>query len=161
MRAIRSGPSADGFETYGVTGVALISFILLAVNNDLVKVELLVWIFMMRVMMVIASGLSYFINDAVAKARYQNVDKMNYGDAFDHFGVVNVHYFYCCDLRGFLPDDPRYRRRSQFMVEAFDNHYLRDFGGRSDSGVGEGVYVCGFGARQRSGYVIQGRRGRR
>jgi len=72
------GPSADGFETYGVTGVALISFILLAVNNDLVKVELLVWIFVMRVMMVIASGLSYFINEAIAKARYQNVDKMNY-----------------------------------------------------------------------------------
>jgi K(+)-stimulated pyrophosphate-energized sodium pump len=72
------GPSADGFETYGVTGVALISFILLAVNNDLVKVELLVWIFVMRVMMVIASGLSYFINEAIAKARYQNADKMNY-----------------------------------------------------------------------------------
>jgi K(+)-stimulated pyrophosphate-energized sodium pump len=72
------GPSADGFETYGVTGVALISFILLAVNNDLTKVELLVWIFAMRVMMIIASGLSYFINEAVAKARYQNADKMNY-----------------------------------------------------------------------------------
>ncbi len=72
------GPSADGFETYGVTGVALISFILLAVNNDLVKVELLVWIFVMRVMMVITSGVSYFLNEAVAKARYQNVDKMNY-----------------------------------------------------------------------------------
>ncbi len=50
------GPSADGFETYGVTGVALITFILLAVNNDVVKVELLVWIFVMRVMMIIASG---------------------------------------------------------------------------------------------------------
>ena len=72
------GPSADGFETYGVTGVALISFILLAVNNDLVKIQLLVWIFVMRVMMIIASGISYFINEAVAKARYQNVDKMNY-----------------------------------------------------------------------------------
>src|SRR5262249_22509250 len=55
-----------------------ISFILLAVNNELVKVELLVWIFVMRVMMVIASALSYFINDAWAKAKYQNVDKMNY-----------------------------------------------------------------------------------
>ncbi|HLX44876.1 MAG TPA: sodium-translocating pyrophosphatase [Bryobacteraceae bacterium] len=72
------GPSADGFETYGVTGVALISFILLAVNSDLVKVELLVWIFVMRVVMIIASGLSYFINEAVAKARYQNLDKMDY-----------------------------------------------------------------------------------
>jgi K(+)-stimulated pyrophosphate-energized sodium pump len=72
------GPSADGFETYGVTGVALITFILLAVNNDITKVELLVWIFVMRVMMIIASGLSYFINEAVAKAKYENLDKMNY-----------------------------------------------------------------------------------
>jgi len=61
-----------------VTGVALISFILLAVNNDVTKVELLVWIFAMRVMMIIASGLSYFINEAIAKAKYQNLDKMNY-----------------------------------------------------------------------------------
>jgi len=72
------GPSADGFETYGVTGVALITFILLAVSNDLTKVELLVWIFAMRVMMIIASGISYFINEAIAKSRYQNVDKMDY-----------------------------------------------------------------------------------
>ncbi|MEO8098883.1 MAG: sodium-translocating pyrophosphatase [Acidobacteriota bacterium] len=72
------GPSADGFETYGVTGVALISFILLAVTNDITQVELLVWIFAMRVMMIIASAVSYFINEAVAKSKYQNVDKMNY-----------------------------------------------------------------------------------
>jgi K(+)-stimulated pyrophosphate-energized sodium pump len=72
------GPSADGFETYGVTGVALITFILLAVSLDTVKVDLLVWIFVLRVMMIISSGLSYFINEAFAKARYQNVDKMDY-----------------------------------------------------------------------------------
>ena len=72
------GPSADGFETYGVTGVALISFILLAVKDPTVQVQLLVWIFSMRVMMVVASGVSYFINGAIAKAKYQNVDKMNF-----------------------------------------------------------------------------------
>jgi K(+)-stimulated pyrophosphate-energized sodium pump len=72
------GPSADGFETYGVTGVALITFILLAVNTDITKVELLVWIFTMRVMMIISSGISYFINEAFAKSKYQNADKMNY-----------------------------------------------------------------------------------
>src|SRR5471030_1554873 len=72
------GPSADGFETYGVTGVALISFILLAVRDPKVQVQLLVWIFVMRIAMIIASGLSYFINEAIAKARYQNVDKMNF-----------------------------------------------------------------------------------
>src|SRR4051812_34274393 len=72
------GPSADGFETYGVTGVALITFILLAVRGETVQVQLLVWIFVMRVMMIIASGLSYFLNEAVAKARYGNADKMNF-----------------------------------------------------------------------------------
>jgi K(+)-stimulated pyrophosphate-energized sodium pump len=72
------GPSADGFETYGVTGVALISFIVLAVNSELVQAQLLVWIFAMRVMMVVSSGLSYLVNAAIAKAKYQNVDKMNF-----------------------------------------------------------------------------------
>ncbi|PYR36861.1 MAG: sodium-translocating pyrophosphatase, partial [Acidobacteria bacterium] len=72
------GPSADGFETYGVTGVALISFILLAVPNATVQVQLLVWIFVMRVMMIVASALSYFINEAMAKARYAAVDRMNF-----------------------------------------------------------------------------------
>ncbi|MBV8732498.1 MAG: sodium-translocating pyrophosphatase, partial [Acidobacteriia bacterium] len=72
------GPSADGFETYGVTGVALITFILLAVKDPVVQVQLLVWIFSMRVMMVISSGLGYFINGALAKARYGNVEKMNF-----------------------------------------------------------------------------------
>jgi len=72
------GPSADGFETYGVTGVALINFIILAVASDITKVELLVWIFTMRVMMIIAAGISYFVNEAFAKAKYQNLDKMNY-----------------------------------------------------------------------------------
>jgi K(+)-stimulated pyrophosphate-energized sodium pump len=72
------GPSADGFETYGVTGVALISFIVLAVKDDHVKVQLLVWIFVMRIMMVVTSGLSYLLNAALAKARYAAADKMNF-----------------------------------------------------------------------------------
>jgi K(+)-stimulated pyrophosphate-energized sodium pump len=72
------GPSADGFETYGVTGVALITYILLAVHTGTVQVQLLVWIFVMRIMMIVASGLSYFINEAMAKARYASVDKMNF-----------------------------------------------------------------------------------
>ncbi|MDQ3948902.1 MAG: sodium-translocating pyrophosphatase, partial [Gemmatimonadota bacterium] len=72
------GPSADGFETYGVTGVALITFILLAVADAGVQVSLLVWIFVMRVMMIVASGGSYMLNEAVAKARYANADRMNF-----------------------------------------------------------------------------------
>ena len=72
------GPSADGFETYGVTGVALISFILLAVPKEVVQVQLLVWIFVMRVMMIVASGASYFINDALARARHGSAVKMDF-----------------------------------------------------------------------------------
>jgi K(+)-stimulated pyrophosphate-energized sodium pump len=73
------GPTADGFETYGVTGVALISFILLAMKEQpVVQVQLLIWIFSMRILMVIASALSYFINSAVAKAKYENAPKMNF-----------------------------------------------------------------------------------
>jgi len=72
------GPSADGFETYGVTGVALISFILVAVSSPTVQVQLLVWIFVMRVMMIIASGVSYLLNEAWSKATYGNASTMNF-----------------------------------------------------------------------------------
>jgi K(+)-stimulated pyrophosphate-energized sodium pump len=72
------GPTADGFETYGVTGVALISFIMLAVTDVSVQVQLLVWIFMMRVMMVLASAGSYLANNAIAKSRYGTAVKMNF-----------------------------------------------------------------------------------
>jgi len=72
------GPSADGFETYGVTGVALISFILLAVKEPSVQVQLLVWIFTMRVLMIIASGVSYLVNEAIARGRYAHAAKMNF-----------------------------------------------------------------------------------
>ena len=72
------GPSADGFETYGVTGVALITFILLAVSNPTVQIQLLVWIFVMRIMMLISSAVSYFVNSAIAKARYGNAGEMSF-----------------------------------------------------------------------------------
>ncbi len=97
------GPTADGFETYGVTGVALISFILLAIlpthflpagvtmatatpealaqatgTANTIQVQLLVWIFVMRIIMLVASAAAYFINGAIAKARYGNADRMNF-----------------------------------------------------------------------------------
>jgi len=72
------GPSADGFETYGVTGVALITFILLGVKNPTVQVQLLVWIFVMRVMMLVSSAVSYFLNGAIAKGKYGSANEMNF-----------------------------------------------------------------------------------
>jgi K(+)-stimulated pyrophosphate-energized sodium pump len=72
------GPTADGFETYGVTGVALISFIVLAVTDPMVQVQLLVWIFLMRVMMVLASAGSYLVNNAIATGKYKDAVKFNF-----------------------------------------------------------------------------------
>lgn len=72
------GPSADGFETYGVTGVALITFILLAVKEPAVQIQLLVWIFVMRLMMVISSYVSYEVNGMLQKSKFGNADKMNF-----------------------------------------------------------------------------------
>ena len=72
------GPSADGFETYGVTGVALITFILLGVKDPAIQVQLLVWIFVMRVMMLVSSAVSYFLNGGIAKAKYANAARMNF-----------------------------------------------------------------------------------
>jgi K(+)-stimulated pyrophosphate-energized sodium pump len=72
------GPTADGFETYGVTGVALISFILLAVPSQTVQVQLIVWIFAMRIMMIIASGLSYLVNESIQVGRYASATRMDF-----------------------------------------------------------------------------------
>jgi len=72
------GPSADGFETYGVTGVALIAFILLAVKSPTTQVQLLVWIFVMRVAMLVSSSGAYFLNGAIAHAKYAKSDEMDF-----------------------------------------------------------------------------------
>lgn len=72
------GPTADGFETYGVTGVALVSFILLAVPDPALQIQLLVWIFVMRILGIVASVLAYYINGAIAKAKYSKADDINF-----------------------------------------------------------------------------------
>jgi len=72
------GPTADGFETYGVTGVALITFILLAVHDPLIQVQLLVWIFVMRIGMVITSAVSYWVNGFLSRARFAAASKFDF-----------------------------------------------------------------------------------
>jgi K(+)-stimulated pyrophosphate-energized sodium pump len=72
------GPTADGFETYGVTGVALITFILLAVHDPATQVQLLVWIFAMRIMMIVTSIVSYWLNEAFARAKYKEADEFHF-----------------------------------------------------------------------------------
>jgi K(+)-stimulated pyrophosphate-energized sodium pump len=82
------GPTADGFETYGVTGVALIAFVLSAVPDQTIQVQLLVWLFMMRVMMIIASGLSYFINEAISANKYAGLRKMNFEEPLTRLVIL-------------------------------------------------------------------------
>jgi K(+)-stimulated pyrophosphate-energized sodium pump len=79
------GPTADGFETYGVTGVALITFILLAVGQKLapaakesIQIQLLVWIFVMRIGMIVTSAISYGLNGVYNKGKYGEASKFNF-----------------------------------------------------------------------------------
>ncbi len=151
------GPTADGFETYGVTGVALITFILLAVPEELVQVQLLVWIFVMRIMMILASGGSYLVNEAFAKARYGSADQDELRGASDEPGVAHLHRVGGADLRRVLDHDPGPRRR-QPVVEALDGHHLRHAGRRHHSGVRQGVHLHQLGPRARGRHL--GPRGR-
>ena len=134
------GPSADGFETYGVTGVALISFILLAVPNETVQVQLLVWIFMIRVMMVIASGFSYLINGVIMRARYRDATTMNFETAADGSRLDHLDRVGRAHLRDFLSADPGTGRRHH-VVEAVDGHHLRHARRRDHPGAGEDLHV--------------------
>ncbi len=96
------GPSADGFETYGVTGVALITFILLGVKEPTIQVQLLVWIFVMRIMMLVSSALAYFINGAIAKAKYGHADEDELRASADFAGLDHIDCFDHCHLHCFV-----------------------------------------------------------
>ncbi len=144
------GPSADGFETYGVTGVALITFILLGVKSPTVQVQLLVWIFVMRIVMLVASALAYFINTAIAKAKYGNVDEMNYEAPLTSLvwitSVVSIAFTYGVSLA----DHPDARQRLDAVVEARDDHLLRHAGGRDHPRTRKSLHFHRIAPRERS-----------
>ena len=127
------GPSADGFETYGVTGVALITFILLGVKEPSIQVQLLVWIFVMRIMMLVSSALAYFINGAIAKARYGNANEMNFEAPLTSLvwltSIVSIVATYIVSY--FIIPDLGWRYHP--MVEAGLDHLLRHAGRSADS----------------------------
>ena len=107
------GPTADGFETYGVTGVALITFITArpSPTPSAIQVKLLVWIFVMRLVMVVTSGVAYFINEAIAKARYANATDDELRGAADQPRLARVDHLDRLHLPRVVPADPRPRRR--------------------------------------------------
>lgn len=152
------GPSADGFETYGVTGVALIVFIMTAVPEAATQITLLVWIFVMRVMMIIASGGSYLINEAVARARYATAARMNFETPLTSLvwltSIVSVTLTYVVSC---LLDCRPGRRHA--LVDAVDDHHVRHAGGRHHSGAGQGVHLDGIESCEGGrGLLARGRR---
>ena len=140
------GPTADGFETYGVTGVALITFILLAVKDPTVQIQLLVWIFVMRVGMIVTSAVSYWLNGAWAKAKYGNASQVQLRDSPDHPGLADLDRLHPDDLRLVGHSDPRGRRRDD-VVEALDHHHLRHHRRRRDPRVRQDLHLDELGPR--------------
>ena len=134
------GPTADGFETYGVTGVALISFIVLAVTEPVVQVQLLVWIFMMRVMMVVASGLSYLLNRRDREGEVRRGGALQLRGAPDDARVAHVDRVGRADVPGLVLAHPGSRRRFA-LVEAVDCHHVRHAGGRDHPGARQDLHV--------------------
>ncbi len=159
------GPSADGFETYGVTGVALITFILLGVKNadpavqSTIQVQLLVWIFVMRIAMLVASAAAYFLERFYFQGAVCRSGQDEFRIAADFAGVDYVAGFDCDDLCDFVSDYSGAERRHEPVVEAFDDYFVRNSGGRDYSGVGEGVYFDGIAACAGSGGFGGRRRG--
>ena len=152
------GPTADGFETYGVTGVALITFIMLAVKDPATQVQLLVWIFMMRVMMVLASAGSYLVNNAIATASYGSAAKMNFEAPLTTLvwltSIVSVVLTYVLSYLLI----PVARRQHLAVVAAVDRHHLRHARGRDHPGVREGVHLDPLVACARGGDLVARRR---
>ena len=144
------GPSADGFETYGVTGVALITFILLAVKDPTIQVQLLVWIFVMRIMMLVSSAAAYFINGAIAKARYGNADQMNFEAPLTLLvwitSIVSIVLTYVVSAV-IIPES---ERRFDSVVEVGFHHFVRDPRRRDHSGTGQSIHLNRVTTRTRS-----------
>ena len=153
------GPSADGFETYGVTGVALITFILLGVHDPVVQVQLLVWIFVMRVMMLVASAGSYFLNDAFAKAKYGDSDKMNFEAPLTSLVWITSFVSIVLHLHRHLSDGSRPGRRYDAVVEAGFDHQLRNAGRSGHPRAGQGLHLDLQRARAGSRHLVERGRG--
>ena len=142
------GPTADGFETYGVTGVALITFIILAVAKPEVQADLLVWIFAMRILMVVASGASYFINESISRKRYEGGKAFDYEEPLTR--LADQRDLDRGDISGQLVARLQRRRRRPSVVEARDHHHLRHSRRRGHSRGDQVLHVHLLGAREGS-----------
>ena len=151
------GPSADGFETYGVTGVALITFILLAVKDPTIQAQLLVWIFVMRVGMLVSSAGAYFLNTAIASAKYKDSDEMDFETPLTSLvwitSIVSIILTYIVSYL-MLPNSGR----RNALVEAGFHHLVRNPGRRAHTRTGQGLHFNQIDPCEGSRQIGAGRR---
>jgi hypothetical protein len=144
------GPSADGFETYGVTGVALITFILLAVHDPTVQVQLLVWIFVMRIVMLIASRCRLLHQRRYCQSQVRQRRRNELRGAAHFSGLDYLHRLHRPDLSDLFDDHPEPRRGHVAVVEARDHHFLRHARRRRHSRTRQGFHLHRIAPRERS-----------
>ncbi len=155
------GPTADGFETYGVTGVALIAFLALALAaNPSVCATLIIWLFAMRALMIVnLAGLLFHQRSRLARRCYGSKKDFDFEapltqSGLDHFGRFHRRHVH----RQLCAAGPSKRFASRFMVGAVGNHYLRHGGRRADPGIHQDLHQHQLAARQRSHQLLQTRR---
>jgi K(+)-stimulated pyrophosphate-energized sodium pump len=136
------GPTADGFETYGVTGVALVSFIVLAVGTSYQK-DLLVWIFVMRILMIITSIAAFYINKAISQALYHGKDDMDFEQPLTHLvWITSILSIIVTFAVSYLMIGPL-RRRSRAeepLGDSVNYHQLRNTGSCSHPRIHQNIH---------------------
>ena len=151
------GPSADGFETYGVTGVALITFILLAVPNPTTQVQLLVWIFVMRVAMLVSSSARTSSMAPSPRRNTANSDEMDFETPLTSLvwitSIISIILTYIVSylMIPTLGDGTLWWKLASIIS-------CGTLGGRRHPRIGEGLHFNQIGPRERSGQIRAGRR---
>lgn len=149
------GPTADGFETYGVTGVALISFITLAVASEEIQAKLIVWIFFMRFLMDFMSGASYFVNQSISEKKYAGLKKFDFEQPLTRLIwiasllCIGMSYLMSWLLIGDITvtKDGNAIAAHQPVVASRDDYQLWHAGRSVDSRVHKGLHIVAFATR--------------
>ena len=158
------GPTADGFETYGVTGVALIAFLALALAaSPTICATLIIWLFVMRALMIVTSLVSYFVNEVISKAMFGGKKDFDFEAPLTHLvwitsAVSIVITFVASKLLLGDFDDATGVAATRALVGAVGHHQLRHGGGRADSRIHQDLRQHQFAARQGSDQLLQARR---
>ncbi len=145
------GPTADGFETYGVTGVALIAFITLAVSSIEIQAKLIVWIFAMRFLMDFMSGVSYFINQSISEKKYKGMREFDFEQPLTRLiwiaSILCITTSFLMSLLLISDLEREWDQVPQPLVATGLDHQLRNPRGRANPRVHQSFHQLAFQAR--------------